>query len=105
MLVSIGDHFDYDYRDPATASREGLRDRCAGSRATIRQQVVLLFGNHDAARVMELATITDDEFAAARDASHRMTAHDFALAYPGAAGGRRRRPRLRVVHAPSSARS
>jgi len=81
VLVSIGDHFDYDYRDPATASREGL--------ATLRwlashdaQQVVLLFGNHDAARVMELATITDDEFAEARDASHRMTAHDFALKYP-----------------------
>ena len=81
VLVSIGDHFDYDYRDPATASREGL--------ATLRwlsthdpDQVVLLFGNHDAARVMELATITDDEFAAAREASHRMTAHDFALAYP-----------------------
>jgi hypothetical protein len=81
VLVSIGDHFDYDHRDPITCAREGL--------ATLRwlashdpAQVILLFGNHDAARVMELATIRDDEFAAAREASHRLTAHDFALAYP-----------------------
>ncbi len=65
VLVSIGDHFDYDHKDPATATREGL--------ALLRwlashdpAQVHLLLGNHDAARVMELATITDAEFAAAR---------------------------------------
>ena len=82
VLVSIGDHFDYDFRDPVTAGREGL--------AVLRwlashdpAQVILLFGNHDAARVMELATITDDEFAAARELSHRVAAHDFAAAFPG----------------------
>lgn len=81
VLVSIGDHFDYDYRDPATCAREGL--------ATLRWlashdpgQAVILFGNHDAARVMELATITDEEFDVARDLSHRMSAHDFAAKYP-----------------------
>jgi hypothetical protein len=81
VLVSIGDHFDYDYRDPETASREGLAIlRWLASHDP--EQVVLLFGNHDAARVMELATISDAEIAQAREASHRMTAHDFALAYP-----------------------
>jgi hypothetical protein len=30
------------------------------------EQVILLFGNHDASRVMELATITDEEFRHAR---------------------------------------
>jgi hypothetical protein len=81
VLVSIGDHFDYDFRDPDTCAREGL--------ATLRwlaghppEQVILLLGNHDAARVMELVTISDDEFAAAREASHRLTPHDFATAYP-----------------------
>lgn len=65
VLVSIGDHFDYDLNDPATAAAEGLR--------TLRwlvdhdpAQVILLLGNHDASRVMELATITDAEFTAAR---------------------------------------
>lgn len=81
VLVSIGDHFDYDHRDPGTASREGLTTlRWLASHDP--EQVVLLLGNHDAARVMELATISDDEFSCAREAAHRMTAHDFALAYP-----------------------
>ena len=81
VLVSIGDHFDYDHRDPATSAREGL--------ATLRwlashdpEQVILLFGNHDAARVMELATISDEELAAAREDAHRLTPHDFAAKYP-----------------------
>src|ERR1700735_4755053 len=54
-LVSIGDHFDYDHKDPATAGREGLallhwladHDRDRGH---------ILFCKHDAARVMEIAT-------------------------------------------------
>ena len=81
VLVSIGDHFDYAHRDPATCAREGIEVLrwLAGHDP---QQVVLLLGNHDAARVMELATISDAEFAEARDASHRMTAHDFAVRYP-----------------------
>lgn len=65
VLVSIGDHFDYDLHNPAAAGREGL--------ALLRwlashdpAQVVLMLGNHDASRVMEMAQLTDDEFEAAR---------------------------------------
>lgn len=61
ILVSIGDHFDYDLRDPVAAAREGLQLlRWLASHDPA--QVVLLFGNHDASRVMELGTVTDDEF-------------------------------------------
>lgn len=65
VLVSIGDHFDYDLRDPVGAAREGLQLlRWLASHEPA--QVVLLLGNHDASRVMELATISDDEFQRAR---------------------------------------
>lgn len=76
-LVSIGDHFDYDHKDPVTAGREGValvRWLASHDRAQVR----LLLGNHDAARVMELATISDDEFAAARAS----TPEDFAARWP-----------------------
>jgi hypothetical protein len=64
-LVSIGDHFDYDHRDPKTAGHEGLQLlRWLADHEP--NQVHILFGNHDAGRVMELATITDAEFDAAR---------------------------------------
>src|SRR5580692_7043635 len=55
-LVSIGDHFDYDHKDPATAGREGLA-LLHWLADHDRDRVHILFGNHDAARVMELATI------------------------------------------------
>ncbi len=65
ILVSIGDHFDYDHKDPATAAGEGLRVlRWLASHD--REQVHILFGNHDASRVMELAPLDDAEFARAR---------------------------------------
>jgi hypothetical protein len=65
-LISIGDHFDYDLQDPLTAGQEGIRVlRWLASHAP--EQVILLAGNHDLSRVMELATIRDDEFATARD--------------------------------------
>jgi hypothetical protein len=68
VLVSIGDHFDYDHRDPHTAGQEGLRLlRWLASHDPA--QAHLLLGNHDAARVMELATISDADFAAARTCS------------------------------------
>ena len=66
-LVSIGDHFDFrsDTLDVAAIGREGMY--------TLRwfaehppDQVVLVMGNHDVARVMELAFETDESFAAAR---------------------------------------
>jgi calcineurin-like phosphoesterase family protein len=65
VLVSIGDHFDYDFRDWHTAGQEGLRFlRWLASHDDA--QVKLLLGNHDASRVMELVAITDERFAAAR---------------------------------------
>jgi len=65
VLVSIGDHFDYDFRDWQTAGQEGLRFlRWLVSHDAA--QVVLLLGNHDASRVMELVAISDERFAAAR---------------------------------------
>jgi hypothetical protein len=65
VLVSIGDHFDFDHRNPHPASIEGLTIlRWLASHDPA--QVILLFGNHDAARVMEFATISDDDFARAR---------------------------------------
>lgn len=64
-LVSIGDHFDYDLRDPRTAGEEGLKIlRWLASHDAA--QVRLLLGNHDVSRVMELATISDEEFERAR---------------------------------------
>lgn len=80
ILVSIGDHFDYDHNDPAAANQNGL--------ATLRwlashdpAQVHLLLGNHDISRVMELAPLTDERFAAARA---------FALALDGDVAARAR---------------
>lgn len=65
VLVSIGDHFDYDSSDWRTAGQEGLRLlRWLASHDDA--QVKLLLGNHDASRVMELAAITDERFEAAR---------------------------------------
>ncbi len=65
VLVSIGDHFDYDHGDPVTAGAEGLR-LLRWLADHDRAQVRLLLGNHDASRVMELATISDADFAQAR---------------------------------------
>jgi len=65
VLVSIGDHFDYDIHDWQTAGREGLRFlRWLASHDPA--QAVLLLGNHDTARVMELVAISDERFAVAR---------------------------------------
>jgi hypothetical protein len=65
VLMSIGDHFDYDFRNWQTAGQEGLRVLrwLAGHDPA---QVVLLLGNHDVSRVMELVAISDERFAAAR---------------------------------------
>jgi hypothetical protein len=63
-LVSIGDHFDYA-GEPVEVAREGL--------AILRwlaehppEQAPILLGNHDVCRVMELAPLSDRDFAAAR---------------------------------------
>ena len=65
VLVSIGDHFDYDLKNPGPAAQEGLNLlRWLASHPP--EQVVLMFGNHDASRVMEMARLTDEQFQAAR---------------------------------------
>ncbi len=63
-LISIGDHFDHDLADPIAAGRESMRVL----RWLVAQgdRVTLLFGNHDAARVMELIGFDDARFTAAR---------------------------------------
>ena len=86
VLVSIGDHFDYDLRNPGPASAEGLKIlRWLASHDP--SQVILLLGNHDASRVMELATLTDEEFERARVLARAVddgsaTSDDFAQAFP-----------------------
>jgi len=66
VLISIGDHFDYDFRDWHTAGQEGLRFlRWLASHGDA--QVKLLLGNHDVSRVMELIAITDERFGDARE--------------------------------------
>jgi hypothetical protein len=96
VLVSIGDHFDYDLRNPKLAAGEGLAVlRWLASHPP--DQVVLLLGNHDASRVMEMALLGDDEFEAARslarsidetertagaDAAAERTRREFTPAFP-----------------------
>ena len=56
VLISIGDHFDYDHHDPIAAGQEGLKLlRWLADHEPA--QVHILLGNHDAARVMELAKL------------------------------------------------
>jgi hypothetical protein len=96
VLVSIGDHFDYDLRDPHTAAQDGLR-LLEWLACHDPLQVRLLLGNHDASRVMELATIDDDSFERARqlarsideterkegkDKARERTAREYTPAFP-----------------------
>jgi hypothetical protein len=63
-LVSIGDHFDYDLNDYATAGQNGVRFvRWLAAQDPAR--AILVFGNHDAARVIDLVGLDDARFAAA----------------------------------------
>lgn len=64
-LLSIGDHFDYGL-DSEPAARAGI-SILHWLASHPPNQVVLLAGNHDLARVQELAFETDESFAAARD--------------------------------------
>lgn len=66
QLVSIGDHFDWGGRDArAQATREGTR-LLAWLASHPPEQVVILAGNHDLARVGELAPFDDAGFRRAR---------------------------------------
>lgn len=64
-LVSMGDHFDYgkpEAREAAAADGEAILTWLASHPA---DQVTLLLGNHDLARVGELAPFDDETFLAA----------------------------------------
>jgi hypothetical protein len=65
-LLSIGDHFDYsEPRGHAAAGLEGIRIlRWLASHPP--EQAIVLAGNHDLSRVMELGRMTDRRFAEAR---------------------------------------
>jgi hypothetical protein len=66
-LVAMGDYFDYHVPERDRARVEGVLI-LGWLAAHAPSQVTLLFGNHDAARVMELAAIGDDRFRAAAEA-------------------------------------
>jgi hypothetical protein len=85
VLVSIGDHFDYDFHDWHTAGQEGLRYlRWLVSHDDA--QIRLLLGNHDISRVMELSAVSDERFAEARALAQALTGPmaraEFARAFP-----------------------
>jgi hypothetical protein len=65
-LISMGDHFDYFVPERAAGRIEGVLV-LAWLAAHPREQVILLAGNHDLARVMELIAIDDVRFLAAGD--------------------------------------
>lgn len=64
QLLSVGDHFDYGTRAGGQLgqSRRDGHDVLAYLAAHHPEQVVILLGNHDAARVMELAFASDERF-------------------------------------------
>lgn len=66
QLISIGDHFDYGTRAQGTTAEAQVDGRrvLTWLAAHPPEQVVILAGNHDMARVMELAGATDARFAA-----------------------------------------
>jgi hypothetical protein len=66
-LVSMGDHFDWGGRDEReTVARSGL-ESLAWLAAHPPGQVTLILGNHDLARVGELARYDDEGFRAAQE--------------------------------------
>lgn len=82
-LVSIGDHFDFDGAGRALADvgRDGI-DILGWLADHPRDQVVILMGNHDAARVMELSHETDESFARAREVAEKGNLKSFIAEFP-----------------------
>lgn len=82
-LVSIGDHFDF------FASTRSLADVAQDGVSILEwlaqhppEQVVIMLGNHDAARVMELAFESDETFARAREVAAKESKDAFTAAFP-----------------------
>lgn len=82
-LVSIGDHFDFDggARSLADVGRDGT-DILGWLADYPRDQVVILMGNHDAARVMELSHESDESFARAREVAEKGNLKSFLAEFP-----------------------
>ena len=88
-LVSIGDHFDWGSREErARAAADGLA-MLGWLAAHAPDQVTLVLGNHDLARVGELAGLDDRSFAAAQaeadaiDRDDSQAEADFVARHPG----------------------
>jgi hypothetical protein len=67
-LVAMGDYFDYRVAERDQGRIEGVLI-LGWLAAHARDHVTILFGNHDAARVMEFATVDDARFRAAAEAA------------------------------------
>jgi hypothetical protein len=66
QLVSMGDHFDWGHRADRDKAADSALSLIAWLAAHPSDQVILIAGNHDLARVGELARYDDDAFAPAR---------------------------------------
>jgi hypothetical protein len=66
QLVSMGDHFDWGGREARAAAADSGTQLLAWLAAHPADQVVLLLGNHDLARVGELVRFDDASFGAAQ---------------------------------------
>lgn len=70
-LVSIGDHFDYGPPAWRTIATEEATRLLAWLAAHPADQVTLVFGNHDCARVSDLAGLDDATYRRAREEADR----------------------------------
>jgi hypothetical protein len=66
-LVSIGDHFDYGSVEDRRSSSQNGTEILSWLAAHPPEQVTILIGNHDFARICELAPFDDDSFQRARE--------------------------------------
>lgn len=71
QLVSVGDHFDWGTREDRETAATSALQLLAWLAAHPADQAVLLLGNHDLARVGELASFTDATFATAQAEADR----------------------------------
>jgi hypothetical protein len=72
-LISMGDHFDYHVPERDRARVEGVLI-LGWLAAHDRDHAPILFGNHDAARVMELVSVDDARFALAAERARELLA-------------------------------
>jgi hypothetical protein len=92
-LISIGDHFDYHVPEREAGRIEGVL-LLGWLAAHPREQIVLIAGNHDLARVMELVSIDDERFVAAGDLARSIFGGPPSDRETGTAGFHRLYPEL-----------